>query len=94
MHFILIRFFLKNPPCKNQIELRQAILVMTEYSGFDLRPFAGTWKSTSLDIQCQDWRVQVAGEIGAWGAHGGTRETRITLKHDVEGQTSPALQVQ
>ncbi|XP_037837860.1 uncharacterized protein LOC108248532 [Kryptolebias marmoratus] len=56
--------------------------------------FKGTQRSTSLDIHHQDWRVRVAGEIGAWGTHGGAKEARITLKHNIQGQTSPALQVE
>ena len=33
------------------------------------------------------------GDVGAWRAHGGSKEARVTLKHNVQGQSSPALQV-
>lgn len=33
------------------------------------------------------------GDVGGWGAHGGSKEARVTLKHTLQGQTSPALQV-
>lgn len=33
------------------------------------------------------------GDIQGWGAHGGSREARLTLKHTLEAHTNPALQV-
>lgn len=33
------------------------------------------------------------GDVGGWGAYGGSKEARVTLKHTLQGQTSPALQV-
>lgn len=33
------------------------------------------------------------GDIGGWGAHGGSKDARVTLRHTVQGQTSPILQV-
>lgn len=33
------------------------------------------------------------GDVGGWGAHGGTKEARITLKQTVQGQATPAFQV-
>ena len=54
---------------------------------------AGPLRSASVDIHCEDWRVRVMGDIGGWGTHAGSKEARVTLKHTVQGQTSPALQV-
>ncbi|XP_045907286.1 uncharacterized protein LOC123972095 isoform X3 [Micropterus dolomieu] len=56
--------------------------------------FKGPLRSASVDIHCHDWRVQVMGDIGGWGAHGGSKEARVTLKNTIQGQTSPALQVE
>lgn len=54
---------------------------------------AGPLRSASIDIHSHDWRLQVVGDVGGWGARGGSKEARVTLKHTVQGQTSPALQV-
>lgn len=54
---------------------------------------AGPLRSASVDVHCQDWRVQVMGDVGGWGVRGGSKEARVTLKHTVQGQTSPSLQV-
>eukprot|EP00064_Thunnus_orientalis_P014659 superscaffoldBa00002579_g14706 len=56
--------------------------------------FKGPLRSASIDIHCEDWRVRVMGDIGGWGTHAGSKEARVTLKHTVQGQTSPALQVE
>ncbi|XP_030608355.1 uncharacterized protein LOC115796202 [Archocentrus centrarchus] len=56
--------------------------------------FKGPLRSASLDIRCQDWRVRAVGDVGGWGAHGGTKEARITLKHTVQGQAIPIFQVE
>ncbi|TDH06001.1 hypothetical protein EPR50_G00128340 [Perca flavescens] len=56
--------------------------------------FKGPLRSAAVDVHCQDWRVRVVGDVGGWGAHGGSKEARVTLKHTVQGQTSPALQVE
>ncbi|XP_070774929.1 uncharacterized protein [Enoplosus armatus] len=56
--------------------------------------FKGPLRSASVDIHCHDWRVRVVGDVGGWGAHGGSKEARVTLKHTVQGQTGPALQVE
>ncbi|XP_037642433.1 uncharacterized protein LOC119498040 [Sebastes umbrosus] len=56
--------------------------------------FKGPLRSASVDIHCHDWRVRAAGDVGGWGAHGGSKEARVTLKHTVQGQSSPALQVE
>ncbi|XP_042353477.1 uncharacterized protein LOC121951275 [Plectropomus leopardus] len=55
--------------------------------------FKGPLRSASVDIHCQDWRVRGVGDVGGWGAHRGSKEARVTLKHTVQGQTSPNLQV-
>lgn len=54
---------------------------------------AGPLRSASVDIHCRDWRLRMVGDVGGWGAHGGSKEARVTLKHTVQGQTSPALHV-
>ncbi len=54
---------------------------------------AGPLRSASVNIHCRDWRVQLMGDVGGWGAHGGSKEARVTLKHSVQGQARPALQV-
>ncbi|CAK6952249.1 uncharacterized protein LOC121908222 isoform X2 [Scomber scombrus] len=56
--------------------------------------FKGPLRSASVDIHCEDWRVRVMGDVGGWGPHGGSKEARVTLKHAIQGQTSPALQVE
>ncbi|KAE8291162.1 hypothetical protein D5F01_LYC10756 [Larimichthys crocea] len=56
--------------------------------------FKGPLRSASIDIHSHDWRLQVVGDVGGWGEHGGSKEARVTLKHTVQGQTSPALQVE
>ncbi|XP_047445376.1 uncharacterized protein LOC125010660 [Mugil cephalus] len=62
--------------------------------GFLTAQFKGPLRSASLDLHGHDQRVRVMGDIGGWGTHGGTREARVTLKHTVQGQASPALQVE
>ncbi|XP_026169161.1 uncharacterized protein LOC113134139 [Mastacembelus armatus] len=56
--------------------------------------YKGPLWSASADVHCRDWRVRVVGDVGGWGAHAGARDARVTLKHTVQGQTSPALQVE
>ncbi|TKS80112.1 putative uncharacterized protein LOC400499 [Collichthys lucidus] len=56
--------------------------------------FKGPLRSASIDIHSHDRRLQVVGDVGGWGARGGSKEARVTLKHTVQGQTSPALQVE
>nr|XP_020442398.1 uncharacterized protein LOC109951951 [Monopterus albus] len=56
--------------------------------------FKGPLWSTSVDVHCQDWRVQVDGDVGGWGTHAGSKDARVTLKHTVKGQSSPTLQVE
>ncbi|KAM7401003.1 hypothetical protein PAMA_005280 [Pampus argenteus] len=56
--------------------------------------FKGPLRSTSVDVHCQDWRVRMVGDVGGWGAHGGSKEARVTLKHTVQGQSIPVLQVE
>ncbi|XP_036941120.1 uncharacterized protein LOC119011822 isoform X1 [Acanthopagrus latus] len=56
--------------------------------------FRGPLRSALLDVHCRDWRVQAVGDVGGWGAHGGSKEARVTIKHSIQGQTSPALQVE
>lgn len=53
----------------------------------------GPLRSASLDVLCQDWRIRVLGDVGGWGTYRGTKEARVTMKHTVQGQVSPALQV-
>ncbi|XP_054870046.1 uncharacterized protein LOC111586552 isoform X1 [Amphiprion ocellaris] len=77
-----------SPPAFNQTRIQQNLdTVLTAQ-------FKGPLRSASLDIHCQDWRVRVMGDAGGWGSHGGTKEARATLKHTVQGQASPALQVE
>lgn len=33
------------------------------------------------------------GDIHGWGAYGGAKEARLTLKHTLQAHTNPALQV-
>ncbi|XP_035489892.2 uncharacterized protein LOC118310747 isoform X2 [Scophthalmus maximus] len=54
----------------------------------------GPLRSASVDVQCQDWRLRVMGDVGAWRTHGGSKEARVTLRHTVQGQNSPALQLE
>nr|XP_033505718.1 uncharacterized protein LOC117271565 [Epinephelus lanceolatus] len=56
--------------------------------------FKGPLRSASVDVHSHDWRVRVVGDIGGLGAHGGSKEARVTLKHTIHGQSSPALQVE
>ncbi|XP_039999666.1 uncharacterized protein LOC120798939 [Xiphias gladius] len=56
--------------------------------------FKGPLRSGSVDVRCRDWRVRVVGDVGGWRAHGGSKEARVTLKHTVQGHTSPALQLE
>ncbi|KAF7669802.1 hypothetical protein LDENG_00124500 [Lucifuga dentata] len=56
--------------------------------------FKGPLRSASADVQYRDWRVQVVGDVGGWGTHSGFKEARVTLKHNVQGQSSPVLQVE
>ncbi|KAK1879652.1 hypothetical protein KUDE01_027769, partial [Dissostichus eleginoides] len=56
--------------------------------------FKGPLRSASADIHCPHWRVRAVGDVGGWGAHGGSKEARVTLRHTVQGFTSPALQVE
>ncbi|KAI4809707.1 hypothetical protein KUCAC02_018573, partial [Chaenocephalus aceratus] len=56
--------------------------------------FKGPLCSASADIHCPHWRVRAVGDVGGWGAHGGSKEARVTLRHTVQGLTSPTLQVE
>ncbi|XP_032388091.1 uncharacterized protein LOC116699543 isoform X2 [Etheostoma spectabile] len=56
--------------------------------------FKGPLRSAVVDVHCQYWRIRMVGDVGGWGAHGGSKEARVTLKYTVQGQTSPALQVE
>ncbi|XP_049888655.1 uncharacterized protein LOC126382681 [Epinephelus moara] len=56
--------------------------------------FKGPLRSASVDVHSHDWRVRVVGDVGGWGARGGSKEARVTLKHTIQGQSSPALQVE
>ncbi|XP_051279537.1 uncharacterized protein LOC127375918 isoform X2 [Dicentrarchus labrax] len=56
--------------------------------------FKGPLRSASLDLYCHTWRVQLVGDVGGWGARGGSKEARVTLKHTLQRQTSPTLQVE
>ncbi|XP_059200431.1 uncharacterized protein LOC131980237 [Centropristis striata] len=56
--------------------------------------FKGPLRSASVDIHSHDWRLRVLGDVGGWGARGGSKEAKVTLKHTVQGQTSPTLQVE
>ncbi|XP_029309262.1 uncharacterized protein LOC115022426 [Cottoperca gobio] len=56
--------------------------------------FKGPLRSAAVDIHCHDRRVRVVGDVGGWGAHGGSKEARVTLKHTVQGLTRPVLQVE
>ncbi|CAJ1071926.1 uncharacterized protein LOC122887130 [Xyrichtys novacula] len=75
-------------PSSNQTETRHSL-------GMSLTAqFKGPLRSASLDIYRHDWRVVVVGDIGGWGAHGGSREARVTLRHILHGESSPSLQVE
>ncbi|XP_039672137.1 uncharacterized protein LOC120568593 [Perca fluviatilis] len=39
--------------------------------------FKGPLRSAAVDVHCQDWRVRVVGDVGGWGAHGGSKEARV-----------------
>ncbi|KAK5918982.1 hypothetical protein CgunFtcFv8_022916 [Champsocephalus gunnari] len=56
--------------------------------------FKGPLRSASADIHCPRWRVRAVGDVGGWGARGGSKEARVTLRHTVQGLTSPTLQVE
>ncbi|KAG7227140.1 hypothetical protein INR49_013938 [Caranx melampygus] len=56
--------------------------------------FKGPLRSASVDVHCQDWRVQVVGDVGTWRSQRGSKEARVTLRHTVQGQTSPVLQLE
>lgn len=62
-------------------------------SHVSLRHSAGPLRSASADVRCRDWRVRVVGDVGGWGTHSGFKEARVTLTHNVDGQSSPFLQV-
>lgn len=54
---------------------------------------AGPLKSALIEVTSQDWRLQMTGDIGGWGLHGGIKEARFTLRHSAHGENSPSLQV-
>ncbi|XP_041659525.1 uncharacterized protein LOC121520216 [Cheilinus undulatus] len=56
--------------------------------------FKGPLCSASLDIHRNSWRVIAVGDVGGLGAHGGSKEARLTLRHTLQGEASPALQVE
>uniref|UniRef100_UPI0037E98E19 uncharacterized protein n=1 Tax=Semicossyphus pulcher TaxID=241346 RepID=UPI0037E98E19 len=56
--------------------------------------FKGPLRSASVDIHRNNWRVVAVGDVGGWGAHGGSKEARVTLRHTMQGQSSPTLQVE
>lgn len=80
---------------KKQKMLETLFMMGMKYYGVNstLILSAGPLRSATADIHCRDWRVRAAGDVGGWGAHGGSKEARVTLKHTVQGQPSPALQV-
>ncbi|XP_028987619.2 uncharacterized protein LOC114844422 isoform X3 [Betta splendens] len=53
--------------------------------------YKGPLWSASVDVTRPDWRVRMMGDLGG---HGGSKDARITLRHTVQGQTSPTLQVE
>uniref|UniRef100_UPI003AABB2CD uncharacterized protein n=1 Tax=Centroberyx gerrardi TaxID=166262 RepID=UPI003AABB2CD len=55
--------------------------------------FKGPLRSVSIDVRCTNWRVRVVGDVGGWATHG-SKEARVTLKHNIQGQISPVLQVE
>lgn len=56
-------------------------------------PLSGPLRSAFADVHCHDWRVQMMGDIQGWGAYGGSKEARLTLRHTLQAHTNPALQV-
>ncbi|XP_015259914.1 PREDICTED: uncharacterized protein LOC107104429 [Cyprinodon variegatus] len=54
----------------------------------------GPLRSTSLDVHHQDWRFWLEGEAGDWGAPGGSKEARFTLRHIERGENVPTFQVE
>ncbi|XP_029970978.1 uncharacterized protein LOC115405521 [Salarias fasciatus] len=56
--------------------------------------FKGPLQSASLAAHGRDWRVRVVGDVGGLGSQGGTKEARLTVKHTIQGQANPALQVE
>ncbi|XP_067330193.1 uncharacterized protein [Channa argus] len=56
--------------------------------------FKGPLLSAFVDIHYHDWRVRMMGDIGGWGAHRGSKDARVTLKHTIQGQTTATLQVE
>ncbi|KAM6989140.1 uncharacterized protein LKV04_008860 [Tautogolabrus adspersus] len=56
--------------------------------------FKGPLRSASLDIHRNNWRVLAVGDVGGWGAHVGSKEARVTLRHTMQGETRPTLQVE
>ncbi|XP_023821135.2 uncharacterized protein LOC101165344 isoform X4 [Oryzias latipes] len=56
--------------------------------------FEGPLKSALIEVTSQDWRLQMTGDIGGWGLHGGIKEARFTLRHSAHGENSPSLQVE
>ncbi|XP_068195919.1 uncharacterized protein [Antennarius striatus] len=53
--------------------------------------FRGPLWSVSVDLQGPDWGVQAIGDLEGTG---GSKESKVTLKHTRRGHTSPALQVE
>ncbi|XP_031710756.1 uncharacterized protein LOC116387634 isoform X2 [Anarrhichthys ocellatus] len=84
----LALLFSYSPPASNQTGMQHRLDTSLTAQ------FKGPLRSASVDIHCHDWRVRVVGDVGGWGAHRGSREARVTLKHFVQGLTSPALQVE
>ncbi|XP_068593999.1 uncharacterized protein [Cebidichthys violaceus] len=84
----LALLFSYSPPASNQTGTQHSLDTSLTAQ------FKGPLRSASVDIHCHDWRVRVVGDVGGWGAHGGSREARLTLKHFVRGLASPALQVE
>nr|XP_057943014.1 uncharacterized protein LOC131138235 isoform X3 [Doryrhamphus excisus] len=56
--------------------------------------FKGLLRSIAVHVRNQDWRTQLVADVGGWGAQGGSKEARVTLKHTAEGDSIPALQVE
>ncbi|KAJ3594613.1 hypothetical protein NHX12_003920 [Muraenolepis orangiensis] len=53
---------------------------------------AGPLRSLSADVRLMGARVSLLGDVGEWGPRGGATEARLTLKHSVDGQTTPVFQ--
>ncbi|KAM6918282.1 uncharacterized protein FYW49_007906 [Xenentodon cancila] len=76
------------PSAFNQTRTQQELdVVLTAH-------FKGPLQGVSLDVSCLDWRLQVVGDVGGWGTHGGTTEAKVTLRHTVQGRRIPVLQVE